>query len=536
MKPFRIFIFFISVLLLLAVIAFLMPEHGIGINGDFRFRFVTIHELLQEKDGSQDEMVERLLAVSSVSEDPEADPLGMKQEPSDALSGPRPAGADLREHDSSMLVEPDPQANRDDPLQADRSGPASGSPFPGVADDLEEEFATRAANPDSLQKVLHRLQFAAGNEAMLFPFFRKLDQLKTGGSQRTRILHFGDSQIENDRMTALIRYRMQKDFGGTGTGLVQAVPLYSGSLSYQQEEEGSWRRYTFFRNRDTTISHNDFGIMAAFTAVPPSGDEGWPMLHYQFNLARRSGLCDRVKIFLNSVSDGAALVFQVNDTIIDTLRNIGMGYNMLEFRHVGIIRDLKLYLGFPQGGRIYGISFESFSGLQMDNIAMRGSSGLIFTQMDRTQQEQMMEQLSPGLIVLQYGGNVVPYMNPRYYRRAFEEELAFLKGITPGVPIIVIGPADMSVREKGAFQTHPGLERVRDALRTATLESGYAFWDLYEAMGGYNSMPSFVHADPPLASTDYVHFNNLGINLIAEMFYNALMMEYVEYENQYSTP
>jgi lysophospholipase L1-like esterase len=226
----------------------------------------------------------------------------------------------------------------------------------------------------------------------------------------------------------------------------------------------------------------------------------------------------------------------VNDTISDTIRNIPAGYNVADYRHVGIVKDLKLYLNFPEGGRIYGISFESFTGLQMDNIAMRGSGGLIFTRMDREQQEAMMAQLSPSLILLQFGGNVVPYMNARYYRREFEKELAFFKEICPGVPIIVIGPADMSIRERGVFKTYPGLERIRDALKMATLESGFAFWDLYEAMGGQNSMPSFVHAEPPLASADYVHFNGLGINLVAEMFYNALMTEYSQYTSKTSKP
>jgi lysophospholipase L1-like esterase len=260
------------------------------------------------------------------------------------------------------------------------------------------------------------------------------------------------------------------------------------------------------------------------------------MLHYSFNLSRRSGQCDRVKVFLHSYVDGASLVFHVNDTISDTIRNLPAGYSVADYRHVGIIKDLRLYLNFPEGGRLYGLSFESYSGVQMDNIALRGSSGLIFSKMDREQQEAMMHQLAPSLILLQFGGNVVPYMNPRYYRREFEKELAFFREICPGVPIIVIGPADMSIREKGMFETYPGLEKIRDALKTATLESGFAFWDLYEAMGGYNSMPSFVHADPPLASTDYVHFNGLGINVVAEMFYNSLMIEYQRYLEQNTHP
>ena len=55
-------------------------------------------------------------------------------------------------------------------------------------------------------------------------------------------------------------------------------------------------------------------------------------------------------------------------------------------------------------------------------------------------------------------------------------------------------------------------------------------------MGGYNSMPSFVNADPALASTDYVHFTELGVNLVAEMFYNALMLEYRKYSSDNLKP
>lgn len=107
-----------------------------------------------------------------------------------------------------------------------------------------------------------------------------------------------------------------------------------------------------------------------------------------------------------------------------------------------------------------------------------------------------------------------------------------MKELCPGVPVIVIGPADMSLKVKGAFKSYPGVEPVRDALKKACMDSGCAFWDLYEAMGGRNSMPSFVNSDPPLANTDYIHFSSLGINLVAEMFYNALMMEYKEFQSQ----
>jgi hypothetical protein len=74
------------------------------------------------------------------------------------------------------------------------------------------------------------------------------------------------------------------------------------------------------------------------------------------------------------------------------------------------------------------------------------------------------------------------------------------------------------------------VEKVRDALRNAAFESGPAFWDMYTAMGGQNSMPSWVFADPPLASGDFVHFNHRGAKTIAQMFYNSFAFEYHRFE------
>lgn len=483
MKPFRIFIFFLAVLILLLLMALLFPEQGIRLGGNLRLSFLSLSDLNRADSTQASVDIERLLSGSSVSEDPEADP------------------------EADLLQE---------------IGSESEILFPQVI----------PANVDSLKQSVQHISFAPGQSTLLHSFFRNLKQIAPGQNRNTRILHFGDSQIESDRMTALIRYRLQKHFGGTGSGLVQAIPLYSGSLSYEQEESGHWIRYTYFGKRDSTISHNSYGIMGAFASVPRPGKEQWPYLYYRFNTARRGGQVTRIRVFMHSYVDSAAVAFRVNDLVADTLRGLPDGFSVADFRHKEQLQDVRISFRLPEGGRIYGISFESDGGVQMDNIAMRGGSGLIFTSMNRATQQAMLDHLSPGLILLQYGGNVVPYMNAKYYRRAFKKQLQFFKETCPGIPVIVIGPSDMSLRKEGLYTTYPGLEAIRDALRAAALESGFGFWDLYEAMGGENSMPSFVHADPPLASTDYVHFTGLGINLVAEMFYNALILELKEFEIQ----
>ncbi len=512
MRPLQIFIYFATVLLLLSLLALLVPEQGIGLGSDVRLSFVQFSDFNREDSFAAPEHVERLLEGSHVTEDPESDSdLAM---PADRVAA------------SGSAIGNDPGP---DPVRDQETASATGLTGSAGSANSRDPATVVTANMDSLQHVIYPIQFSGEENELLYPFFRSLDGMKSGKLKHARILHFGDSQIENDRMTALIRYRFQKQFGGTGQGLVQAIPLYSGSLSYTQEQSGGWKRYTFFGKRDTLLRHRSYGIMGAYTAVPPADGE-WPMLQYRFRTTRRSGKVETIRMWLHTYVEGGEIAYMINDSGPDTIRNLPGGFSLVELHHAERIEHVKIHMGFPEGGRIYGISFESGDGLQMDNIAMRGSSGLIFSKMDRKVQKFMMDQLSPGLILLQFGGNVVPYMNPGYYREAFSREIAFFKEMAPHTPVIVIGPSDMSVRERGVFTTYPGLVAIRDALKEAALTNGCAFWDLYEAMGGYNSMPSFVNADPPLARPDYIHFSSLGINLVGEMFYNALMQEYREYD------
>ena len=72
---------------------------------------------------------------------------------------------------------------------------------------------------------------------------------------------------------------------------------------------------------------------------------------------------------------------------------------------------------------------------------------------------------------------------------------------------------------------------IRNALKNAAFKADCAFWDTYEAMGGENSMPSWVFSDPPLAEKDFTHFTIEGSKIIAQMFYKALMLEYKNYFN-----
>ena len=60
-------------------------------------------------------------------------------------------------------------------------------------------------------------------------------------------------------------------------------------------------------------------------------------------------------------------------------------------------------------------------------------------------------------------------------------------------------------------------------MKEAALESGCCFWDLYEAMGGENSMSAWVKEG--LAQKDYTHFSYKGAQYVGEMLFNAIQDE-----------
>jgi hypothetical protein len=119
--------------------------------------------------------------------------------------------------------------------------------------------------------------------------------------------------------------------------------------------------------------------------------------------------------------------------------------------------------------------------------------------------------------------------NVAWYEKAFLKQLMLLREAQPGIPVIVIGVSDISKNTADGYVTNEAVEKIRNAQKSASFAAGCVFWDMYEGMGGKNSMPSWVFAQPALAQKDFLHLNAPGARIIGEMFYRSLMNEYEKY-------
>jgi lysophospholipase L1-like esterase len=242
--------------------------------------------------------------------------------------------------------------------------------------------------------------------------------------------------------------------------------------------------------------------------------------------------CKQCRIFFGNSPEPVLYELYTDDNLADAdFLPVSNELKIIQWHFDQSPDKLKLSFKGSMSPDFYGIAFDGEGGVAVDNIPMRGSAGLVFTKIDQNLLKQMFDSLNVKMLILQFGGNVVPYIaeNYSYYEKWFTGQLKSLKQLCPDITILVVGVSDMSVKEKDRFVTYPYLEEIRDALKTASFNAGCAYWDMFEAMGGRNSMPSWVFAEPSLATSDFVHFNERGARVIAEMFYNAFIFEYESY-------
>lgn len=396
-----------------------------------------------------------------------------------------------------------------------------------------------AASYDQLVQHTHRLEMNDEVRANLARFFGKL---KAG--KPIRIMHYGDSQLEGDRITANLRNKLQTKFGGSGLGLRPAVQPYDFVFSAVQTNSPNWLRFPIYGKVDTLVRHNRYGVAGAFSRFAPLVTDSVfrpsQMFEAELSIAKsnigfaKTREYKQMKLFYgNARSEVNMQLLSKGQLIQSTVLHANTDYSVVSVKLPPATDEITLKFTGYDSPDIYGIDISDPVGVTVDNIALRGSSGTIFTQTDLKHSTKMYNDLKPEMFILQFGGNVMPYTKDMKavdnYARWFTSQIKRIKQSCPDAAIIVIGPSDMSTKVKDKYETYEFLPAVVEAMKKAALSTGSAYWDMYAAMGGRNSMPSWVNANPQLAGPDYVHFTPKGSTLISNMFYNALILEYNNY-------
>lgn len=374
-------------------------------------------------------------------------------------------------------------------------------------------------------------------------FGRLFEQLNETGE--VDVLHYGDSQIEGDRISGVMRNAWQDRWGGYGPGLQAAVPLVQ-SFALKQDRQGDWKRHTRYGSRDTSDTDERYGLMACYADLQTNSSEACLSLAPERRNHSRFGKWDGVRIWHDSIPENCAVFF--NGEWRDSLR-AGSGPGVLTLRNAantggGSTGNSSAdpwsricFGGIPP--RIFALE-PLGRGVQWHGIPMRGSSGTLFRRLDRSLLVSQWKELAPDLVILQYGGNSVPYCADTAaadrYGRWFSSQIRLFRSTLPETAILVIGPSDMAEKSGVYWSSYPMLGAVRDALRQAAMDEGAAFWDLLEVMGGLGSMPGWVESEPPLAGPDHVHFTPRGAKHIGKLLDRSFLASMGEWQRNWALP
>ena len=486
-KPHIVVLYVAGILLALSPVVYFIPDDGWDFGGP-KVNFLTLEDFVNPKTQEKADISDLIANIDTTMVDDEVDPLIKHQNGSDGLLG--------------------------DPGSA------------GHAEDLSTE-----------------LQMNDAGKKNLYSFFKTLSSVASK-KEKISILHYGDSQIEGDRMTSFIRQKIQTQFGGYGPGLIPATNVYN-TFTFKQTYSENFTRYIAFGN--PKLESNMYGAMASASRFTPvyeldslftldslSIQTGWIEFSPSKVAYGRAKQYNNVKLHYNSCIAPTTLKVYKDGALIheDSLIMDGAQHSLkLDFPNTP--GSLKYEFSGKISPNICAFSLEGDFGVQVSNIAMRGSSGTVFSRMNSATLGSMYNDINTKLVVMQFGGNSVPFfkdsLSVRNFASYFKSQINKIKRLNPSAMVIVIGPSDMSVLEDGIYNTYEFLPYCVEQMKEVTMSAGGAFWNLYAAMGGHNSMPSWV--EKGIAGKDYIHFSNGGAKIASKMFYNSFIAEYDKWKS-----
>jgi lysophospholipase L1-like esterase len=189
---------------------------------------------------------------------------------------------------------------------------------------------------------------------------------------------------------------------------------------------------------------------------------------------------------------------------------------------------------------IYAVLLDGEPGVAIDNVALRGCTGTIFTRINEATLKQSFELLGTRLIIMQFGGNRMPGIsnskNITTYMAELEKQIDYMKRVAPKATLLFIGPADMGKSYNGKMGTWKGLPELNDSLRIMALRNNVAYWDMFNVMGGEGSMAQWVKHKPALAGPDHVHFTFRGAQEIGSDLAKSFTTYYDFYKLRQRVP
>lgn len=358
-------------------------------------------------------------------------------------------------------------------------------------------------------------QNAIYNIAALHSFYTQLSAIQKDTS-RVSIVHIGDSHIQSDFFSGEVRKKMQHTFGNAGRGFVFPYEIAGsgGALDVLFSHTGSWQACQIKKNyADCTTG------LAGFTVIPSENSS------FTIDVATKAQ------------TEASFTKITFLDTSSSFLpQNISGHFFLHKEQENRVIlfeksQDRVTFVPAPTNG-----NFPALQGLVLENdhpgilyhaLGINGST--VAQYLRSTRFENQIAALNTSLVIVSFGTNDSYSSTSSFCASCLTDDyrnlIARIRRLNPNVAILLTTPPDHHYRRK---YHNKNVAPLRQAMLQLAIELDVAVWDLYEAMGGKNSILQWKKEN--LAHADLIHFTIPGYIKQGDMLYEALMQGYPKYE------
>ena len=359
-----------------------------------------------------------------------------------------------------------------------------------------------------------------GNVDQMKHFFKALRNVKR---DQVRIAHFGDSIIGGDLISMDLRQNLQKVFGGSAVGLMRVT---SDDIKYRMTTKhtfsDTWKTVEYNRN----IKKLPIGI-AGEVSYPKSA--AWVEYETTAHYPDLNGY-RLVRIFYSDAK-ASNITYSFDGGVSQTAKlEEGSDVKELVLTAPALAKKVRIEFPVAKQAYFYGISLENGPGIYVDNMSFKGQSGEKLQRIETDMAKQFNKYLDYDLVIFQFGLNVIDKISkdPKGYETEMVKMIEGFKSVLPNTSFLLVGVNDKGFKQGSKITTDPNVLTLLAVQQAITKKADIAFWNLFEAMGGKESMENWVKANPPLASIDYTHFNDQGAHLVSEMLSKALIDSFKE--------
>lgn len=359
------------------------------------------------------------------------------------------------------------------------------------------------------------------------PFYRALD--RTDSLHRpVRIAFWGDSFIEADILTADLREMLQQKYGGCGVGLVNITSTTYGFRPTVRHLFQGWDTHAstdsaYFQRSKQGLNEHYF--------IPSPG--AYVELSGQTKYASLLDTCHQSTIYFYTKGT-LTLTARINRQ--EEVQRTFTSSDKLQTMSVdGKIGRVRWKINQVDAALFFAASMDGTNGIVLDNLSLRGSSGLSLRNIPESTLKDFNAQRPYDLIILQYGLNIATPRGSNYdpYYKGMLQTIAHIKACFPQAGILLLSVGDRDYKsDTGEMRTMAGIKNLVRYQQHIAAESGIAFWNMFEAMGGEGSMAKLVKANPAMANYDYTHINFRGGDYLAEILYETLMYGKEQYDKR----